>query len=420
MTNLMRLAMRSAWNRRLTLGLIVAAIALSVTMLLGVERARIAAREGFSQAVSGADLVIGARTSPVQLVLYAVFHLGEATNNMRWPSYLAIAADPAVAWAIPLSLGDSHRGYPTLGTSAAFFEHFKYGLSAPIAFETGRPFSNVFEAALGAEVAERLHYRLGDHLILAHGAGGIGSPEHADKPFTVVGILKRTGTPVDRTVFVSLEGIEAIHLGWQGGAPIPGLSIPAEYVRKFDISPKTITAMLVGLKNRAGAFQVQRAVNNFRDEPLMAVLPGVALDQLWQVVGVVEQSLLAVSALVVFVGIAGMAAAVLASLNERRRELSILRSVGAGPRHIVALLGIEALLVTGAGAAAGVALLLALSFTLAPLLESRFGLSVDALAWSKNESMLLAAVLVAGFTAGVLPAYRACRLALADGLTPRL
>jgi putative ABC transport system permease protein len=420
MTNLLRLALRSAWNRRLTLGLIVAAIALSVTMLLGVERARIAAREGFSQAVSGSDLVIGARTSPIQLVLYAVFHLGEATNNMRWPSYLAIAADPAVSWAIPLSLGDSHRGYPTLGTSAAFFEHFKYGLAAPLAFASGGPFSNVFEAVLGAEVAEHLRYRLGDHIVLTHGAGGIGSPEHADKPFTIVGILKRTGTPVDRTVFVSLESIEAIHLGWQGGAPIPGLTIPAEYVRKFDIAPKTITAMLVGLKNRAAVFQVQRAVNNFRDEPLMAVLPGVALDQLWQVVGIVEQSLLAVSALVVFVGIAGMAAAVLASLNERRRELSILRSVGAGPRHIVALLGIEALLVTGAGAVAGVALLLALSLALAPLLESRFGLSVEALAWSNNESILLAAVLVAGFTAGVLPAYRACRMALADGLTPRL
>jgi len=420
MTNLLRLALRSAWNRRLTLGLIVAAIALSVTMLLGVERARIAAREGFSQAVSGSDLVIGARTSPVQLVLYAVFHLGEATNNMRWPSYLAIAADPAVSWAIPLSLGDSHHGYPTLGTSAAFFEHFKYGLSTPLGFASGRPFSNVFEAVLGAEVAEHLRYGLGDHIVLTHGAGGIGSTEHADKPFTTVGILKRTGTPVDRTVFVSLESIEAIHLGWQGGAPIPGLTIPAEYVRKFDLTPKTITAMLVGLKNRASVFQVQRAVNNFRDEPLMAVLPGVALDQLWQVVGIVEQSLLAVSALVVFVGIAGMAAAVLASLNERRRELAILRSVGAGPRHIVALLGIEALLVTGAGAVAGVALLLALSLALAPLLESRFGLSVDALAWSSNESILLAAVLVAGFTAGVLPAYRACRVALADGLTPRL
>jgi len=420
MSNLFHLALRSAWNRRLTLALIVAAISLSVVMLLGVERARIAARDAFSQAVSGTDLVVGARTSPVQLVLYAVFHLGEATNNMRWKSYLAIAADPEVAWTIPISLGDSHHGYPTLGTSPDFFGHFKYGRSQPLAVVSGRAFAGVFEAVLGAEVAGDLGYHLGDRIVLTHGAGGIGSIEHADKPFTVVGILGRTGTPVDRTVLVDLASIEAIHLGWQGGAPVPGLAIPPEYVRKFDLTPKTITAMLVGLKHRGMVFRVQRRVNEFPDEPLMAVLPGVALDQLWQVVGIVEKTLLAVSALVAVVGIAGMAAAVLASLNERRRELAILRSVGAGPRHIVALLGIEALLVTGAGAAAGVALLLALSVVLAPVLESRYGLSLAAAAWSTNESLLLAAVVAAGIAAGLLPAYRACRLALADGLTPRI
>ncbi|HUL97139.1 MAG TPA: ABC transporter permease [Usitatibacter sp.] len=419
--NLLRLALRSAWNRRVTLALIVCAIALSVTMLLGVERARIAAREGFSQAVSGTDLVVGARTSPIQLVLYAVFHLGEATNNMLWKSEQQIAGDPAVAWAIPISLGDSHRGFPTVGTTPAFFEHFKYSLGAPLAFSAGRPFSGLFDTVLGADVASHLGYRLGDAITLTHGSGGIGSVEHADKPFTVVGILARTGTPVDRSVFVSLEAIEAIHLGWQGGAPPPGgFSIPEQFVRKFDLTPKTITAMLVGLRNRAAVFHVQRAINEFAGEPLMAVLPGVALDQLWQVVGVVEKSLLAVSALVVVVGIAGMAAAVLASLNERRRELSILRSVGAGPRHIVALLGIEALLVTGSGAALGVALLVALSALTGPWLESNYGLPINALGWSVDESLLLAAVVAAGFAAGVLPAYRACRLALADGLTPRL
>jgi putative ABC transport system permease protein len=418
--HLVRLAMRSAWNRRLTLGLIVACVALSVVMLLGVERARLAARESFSQAVSGTDLVVGARTSAVQLVLYAVFHLGEATNNMRWPSYLAIAADPAVAWAIPISLGDSHRGYPTVGTSTAFFERFRYGLSMPLQFAAGKPFAGLFEAVVGADAAERLHYRVGERIVLAHGAGGIGGPEHADKPFMIVGMLERTGTPVDRSVLVSLESIEAIHLGWQGGAPVPGLSIPAQYVGKFDLTPKTITAALVGLRSRSGVFRVQRTINDFRDEPLMAVLPGAALDQLWQVVGIVERTLLAVSALVAVVGLAGMAATVLASLNERRRELAILRSVGARPRHIVALLGIEALIVTGAGAAIGVAVLLGLSLAFAPLLESRFGLSIDALAWSKGESLLLAAVIAAGIVAGLAPAYRACRLALSDGLTPRL
>jgi len=424
MKYLFRLALASAWNRRTTLGLTVMAIALSVTMLLGVERARVAAREGFEQSVSGTDLVIGARTSPVQLMLYAVFRLGEATNNVRWSSFEAIAANPAVAWAVPVSLGDSHKGFAVLGTSTGYFEHFRYGYRKPLALSAGRAFSGtldgVFEAVIGADVADSLHYGLGQHITLSHGAGGPGLAEHADKPFTVVGILARTGTPVDRTVHISLEAIEAIHLDWQAGAPIPGLVIPPEYVRKFDLKPKTVTAMLVGLKSRGAVFKVQRDVNQFAAEPLLAVLPGVALDQLWRVVGVAERTMLAVSAMIVVIGLAGMVAVVLASLNERRRELAILRSVGAGPRHIAALVVAESVAATAVGSVIGLALLAVIALVAGPWLEANFGMAVHAWVGSSGEWPLLGGVLLAGLLAGAIPAWRACRLALADGLSPRL
>jgi len=424
MKYLFRLALASAWNRRTTLGLTVMAIALSVTMLLGVERARVAAREGFEQSVSGTDLVIGARTSPVQLMLYAVFRLGEATNNVRWSSFEAIAANPAVAWAVPVSLGDSHKGFAVLGTSTGYFEHFRYGYRKPLALSAGRAFSGtldgVFEAVIGADVADSLHYGLGQHITLSHGAGGPGLAEHADKPFTVVGILARTGTPVDRTVHISLEAIEAIHLDWQAGAPIPGLVIPPEYVRKFDLKPKTVTAMLVGLKSRGAVFKVQRDVNQFAAEPLLAVLPGVALDQLWRVVGVAERTMLAVSAMIVVIGLAGMVAVVLASLNERRRELAILRSVGAGPRHIAALVVAESVAATAVGSVIGLALLAVIALVAGPWLEANFGMAVHAWVGSSGEWPLLGGVLLAGLLAGAIPAWRACRLALVDGLSPRL
>jgi putative ABC transport system permease protein len=424
MRHLLRLALASAWNRRATLGLTVMAIALSVAMLLGVERARSAAREGFAQSVSGTDLVVGARTSPVQLMLYAVFRLGEATNNIRWSSFEAVAANPAVAWAVPLSLGDSHRGFAVLGTSPGYFEHFRYGYQRPLQLSAGRAFSGtvdgVFEAVIGADVAQSLGYGLGQRITLSHGAGGVGLPEHADKPFTVVGVLARTGTPVDRTVHISLQAIEAIHLDWQGGAPIPGVAIPAAFVRKFDLQPKTITAMLVGLKSRGAVFKVQRSVNEFAAEPLLAVLPGVALDQLWQVVGVVERTLLAVSALIVVVGLAGMVAVVLASLNERRRELAILRSVGAGPRHIAALLVAESVVATVAGSVIGLALLALVAGIGGPWVESHFGMVLHPWVGTGGEWTLLLLVVLAGVMAGGIPAWRACRLALADGLTPKL
>ena len=420
MKSLLFLAARSAWNRRLTLGMTLLAVALSVTLLLGVERVRHAARDSFARSVAGTDLVVGARTSPVQLMLYAVFRIGEASNNIRWQSYRAIAENPAVAWSIPLSLGDSHHGFPVVGTSLAYFEHFHYGDAQSLSFTQGRPFADLFDAVLGGEVAERLGYHLGDRIVLNHGMGEVGLAEHADKPFTVVGILDRTGTPVDRSVHISLPAMEAIHLDWQGGAPLPGLAIPAEYVRKFDLTPKEITAVLVGLHSRAAVFKVQRQINTYAGEPLLAVLPGVALDQLWQVVGVAERTLLAVSAMVVVVGLSGLVAVLLASLGERRRELAILRSVGARPTDLFLLLCVEGLFVVLLGTLLGLALLALLGALLAPLAQAQLGLVIDARWISPDEIVLLAAVVGVGLIASLVPGYRAYRMSLADGLTPRV
>jgi putative ABC transport system permease protein len=417
---LARIAARSAWNRRLTLGMMAATIGLSVALLLGVERIRNDARENFAHSVSGTDLVVGARTSPVQLMLYAVFRLGEATNNIRWESFRMLAEHPDVAWAIPLALGDSHRGFPVLGTGRAYFQHFRYGRAQRLAFAAGRPFEQVFEAVVGAEVAQRLGYRQGSRIVLNHGLGEVALAQHTDKPFTVVGVLGPTGTPVDRTVHVSSEAIEALHLDWQGGAPIPGLAIPAEHVRKFDLTPKSATAVLVGLKSRPAVFRMQRFIHEYRQEPLLAVLPAVALDQLWRIVGIAERTLLAVSAMVFVAALAGLVAIFLAGLDGRRRELAILRSVGARPRDIVALLTLEGFGVTLAGALLGVVFVHIATLVFGPLVQAQYGLVLQTTGVSPAELGWLVAVLGAGLAASLIPALRACKLSLADGLTPRL
>ncbi len=420
MIHLLPLALKSAWNRRYTLVLTLIAIALSVTLLLGIERLRQDARDSFAQAVSGTDLIVGARSSPVQLLLYTVFRIGEATHNLGWDSAQALAGHPAVAWTIPVSLGDSHHGFPVLGTTAAYFEHFRYGDRQPLALAQGKPFIGLFDAVLGAEVAASLGYRMGESLTLAHGMEGHGLTEHGDKPFNVVGILAPTGTPVDRTVHVSLEALEALHLDWQGGAPMPGLAIPPELVQKFDLTPKAVTAVLVGLKTRSGVFAMQRYVSNYREEALMGVLPGVALAQLWDMMAVAEKALLAVSALVVAVSFAGLVAVVLAGLGERRRELAILRSVGARPRDLLALLALEGGAVTLAGVGVGVILLSVLSVGLGPWAQTHYGLALSVALPGGEELKLLAGVVGVGTLASLLPGWRAYRLSLADGLTPRV
>jgi putative ABC transport system permease protein len=423
MKALLQVAWASALNRRGTLGLVVLSIALATALLLTLERLRTDIRESFALSVSGTDLVVGARTSPIQLMLYAVFRIGGATNTVKMESIEAIAQHRAVAWTVPLALGDSHRGRPVLGTSTAYFERYAYGDRQPLVLAQGRAFAGtldgLYEAVIGAEVAASLGYGLGQRIVLSHGSADTLAVQHADKPFTVVGILARTGTPVDRTVHVSLEAIEAIHLDWAGGAPIPGLTIAPEHARKFDLKPKQVTAALVGLKNRVAVFNVQRFVAGYEGEPLLAVLPGVALDELWAVVGPGEQALLVMSGLVALVSLASLVAVVLAGLNERRRELAVLRAVGAGPRHVLLLLAAEGALVTVLGAALGVLATVAAVLGAAPLLQQQFGITLSAGAPSAAQWGLLAAVLAAGMLASLVPGWRAYRLSLADGLSPR-
>jgi putative ABC transport system permease protein len=221
-------------------------------------------------------------------------------------------------------------------------------------------------------------------------------------------------------VHVSLAGIEAIHADWQGGAPIPGQSLSAEQVRQLDLTPKTITAVLVGLKSKTAIFRVQREINEFAAEPLLAILPGLTLQQLWDVLGVAENALLVVSGLVVLVGLTVMLTALLTGLNERRREMAILRAVGARPGQIFTLVLGESLALTLCGAALGVLLLQGGLLWAGPILEGRLGLTIAGWPPSNYEWMLLMAVLGCGLLAGLFPAWRAYRYSLADGMTLRI
>ncbi|HEY0229700.1 MAG TPA: ABC transporter permease, partial [Dokdonella sp.] len=251
---MLALAWKSLRNRLGTALLTAFTIALSVALVLGVQRIRSEARASFASTVSGTDLIVGARSSPVGLLLYAVFHLDDATNNVSWQSYQEIAAWPEVAWSVPISLGDSHRGFRVMGTTADFFAHYRYGARHPLEFSAGKPFDDVYDAVLGAEVARKLGYSLGSAIVLTHGTGRIGNADHKDKPFRIVGILARTGTPIDATVAVGLAGIEAIHVDWQSGTQIPGHTVSADAARRMDLTPKTITAFLLGLKSRIATF----------------------------------------------------------------------------------------------------------------------------------------------------------------------
>ena len=406
----LRLALQSLANRKLTALLTVLSIALSVALLLGVEKVRTGARQSFADTISGTDLIVGARSGALNLLLYSVFRIGNATNNITWKTYQDIAGAPDIAWIVPISLGDSHRGFRVMGTVPEYFKYYRYRHGHPLEFAAGGPFADLFDAVIGADVASQLGYKAGDRIVVAHGLGSVSFLTHEDKPFRVTGVLAKTGTPVDRTVHVSLAAIEAIHVDWRNGAPVPGQSMPADQVRGMNLEPRAITAAFIGLKSKLAAFKVQRAINDYREEPLSAILPGVALQELWGLVGTAETALSAVSGMVVLTALLGMVTMILTTLNERRREMAILRSVGATPVTILSLLTTEAGVLTFLGVALGAVFLYASLILLQPFIDSTYGLHIAIEPPTQDQLTVLGGIVAGGFIALALafrPAFAA-------------
>jgi len=411
---ILRLALGSLLARALTVAMTVLAIALSVALFLGVEKVRTGAKASFADTISGTDLIVGARSGSVQLLLYSVFRIGNATNNVTWQSYQDIAARPEVDWIVPISLGDSHRQFRVMGTTTGFFEHYKFRRDRGLELEQGQIMDDLFDTVIGYDAAQALGYAVGDPIVVAHGIASF--TEHKDQPFRVSGILAKTGTPVDRTIIVSMEAIEAIHVDWRSGAKIPGQSTPSDTLRQMDLTPKAVTAALVGVKSPLKTFALQRSINTYPEEPLLAILPGVALQELWAIVGIAETALLAVSVLVVVTALIGMMATLFASLNERRREMAIFRAMGASPRTILGLLVLEATLTAALGSLLGLVMLYTGLWVVQPLVDSAFGLYLPIDAPAQREMLTLLAVVFAGAIVSLLPALRAYRLSLADGM----
>lgn len=415
---LLKVAKNSLFNRKATTYLTILSIALSVSLLLGIERIRSGARKSFESTVSGVDLIVGARSGPVNLLLYSVFRIGNATNNISYQSYDELAKHESVEWTIPISLGDSHRGYRVIGTDKTYFERYQFAGSQHLSFFEGQPFKDLFDVVIGSDVASGLEYKISQKITLSHGSEEISFQDHSDKPFKIVGILEKTGTPVDKSVHVSLKAIKAIHMDWQNGAPPrPGEEISSEALKKMDLTSSDITAFFIKLKSKMAVFNVQRAINDYEDEALMAILPGLTLRDLWSTIGVAESALLIVSILVFFVSIIGMMITLLATLNERRREMAILRSIGAKKKFIFSVLVFETGILTLTGIAFGVFSLYGGLLTLKPLLESKMGLTLGLFSPTENDVIFLTSIFFGSVLASLFPAWRAYKNSLLDGLT---
>ncbi|MES2614503.1 MAG: FtsX-like permease family protein [Bdellovibrionota bacterium] len=419
---MIKIIFKSILNRKLSFFLTLFSIAMSIALFVGVERVRLGAQESFTNTISQTDLVVGARGSGLQLLLYTVFHIGNATNNISWSTYTRFAKRSDVAWTIPYSLGDSYKGFRVVATNENFYEHYRFLQDKKPQLVLGHQSLELFDVTLGSAVAQKENLKIGDKIALTHGvSNGPGIMNHTDKPFTVVGILQNTGTPLDRALYITLEGMEAIHIDWKDGAPpLPGQGTSASTLKKENIKIKQLTSFLLGATSRIDALSLQRKINNYKPEPLMAIIPGVTLSELWQSVSYVEVALKIVTLAVVVVGLIGMMVAIFNSLESRRREIAILRAIGAGMKNIFVVLIAESFILSFFGCVCGVLLCYVILILVRPMVLNNFGIDISIIFLQPYEYLYLSFVVVLACVLGLVPGYKAYKNCLVDGLSSRV
>ncbi len=414
---MIKLALKSLKNRKNIMLLIFISLSFSVFLFLGVQRTAKISKNSFSRTISGTDLIIGAKTGQLNLILYSVFHSGNATNNISYKSYIDITRQKEVKWTIPISLGDSHHGFRVVGTTNDYFSFLSYGNRQSLKFSEGNMFSeSPFDVVIGSTVAKKLSYSIGDNIIVNHGTGRVSLSDHSTLPFKITGILQKTGTPVDNNLFIPLEGTTAIHIGWETG--IETRKVTPEQALSRELTPKTLTALYVGLENRGSVFNIQRSINTNEEESLLAILPGAALFELWQIMGTAEKALSLIASFVVLIGLISLLTAQLAVLDQRRREMALLRSLGAKPGHLFSLLFFESFLLTSGGCLSGLILLYLTQFIASNPLQN-MGFFIEWGLPSPSEWLLLGLTLLVGNLTGLIPAILTYKKSLSDGMTIR-
>jgi putative ABC transport system permease protein len=433
MKNMIKLALKSIKYRKAALVLSVISISMSVVLLLGIERIRSRVHDSFTSTISGTDLIVGARSGNISIILSNIFHIGYPNQNVSWETYKTISLQEQVEWSIPLSLGDSHKGYSVVGTTDDFFDHYEYGNELTLKSATGEACIHGKQCVLGASVSKDLGYKIGDKLVVTHGMGHEDFIKHEDEPFIIGGILQPTGTPVDQSIYVSIYAMDAIHshfYGYDGQSNdvLAGISnnhteAAEHHDHDHDVqgaeqanSPKSVSGFLLGLKNPADVLMVHRAINEYKDEPLTAIMPVVTLIDLWQIVQPVEATLIVISFLVLIVALGGILTNLISTLNDRRREMAIIRSIGAKPKHVFGLIMLESSAIILAGIFIGVAILYIVLFISKPIIAEKLGLIIQVGWFSADEIYYLITIFLLGVLTGVIPSYQCYKNSITDGL----
>jgi len=399
------LLLKSMRSRIIPTSLVTISLMASMVLLLSIERVQQATEEGFNQSISGVDAIIGPRSSSLELVLYTVFHIGRPTNNITTKTINDMKQRSDISWLVPIALGDSHRGFRVVATKPNYFDYIKYANNQSLAFSKGRGFADLSEAVLGSDVATTLNYSLGSQIQITHGSIESTGNKHDDFSFKVTGILNKTGTPIDQAIFLDLQGYELLHLGWKSGKKVFSLedialsSLPADA-----LNPKTVTAAFVGLKSKLTLFNFSKNIREYPKEAISAVIPGIALSELWSIVGLVDKGFQLLSWIIIAISLIAMVTLIIASLDNRRQEMTIYRANGASPKFLAAMVIYESLVIGLVAIIGAVVLVTIVTYFATEQLNLTLGISPSFKWISLNEIKIFSIILFAGVLSSLIPA----------------
>lgn len=385
--NAARLARRNVLDRPLETGLSVLLLAFGVGIIGLMLLMQRSLTEDLDRNIKDIDLVLGAKGSPLQLILANVYHVDVPTGNIALADARKIMRHPYIEEAIPLAYGDNHELFRIVGTEPSYPAHY----DAQVA--DGRAFSSPFEVTIGSEVATSTGLTLGDEFYSAHGLTD-GTDIHKDKAYRVVGIYARTGAVIDQLILTPIESVWGVHESVEG-------------------ADQEITAVLLKKKNPLAILTLP---NLLRDTPMQVALPAIEMNRLTQQFGVGLNTLRAVAMLIMGLSFVSVFVALLSSLRDRKYELALMRTMGATPRQLFSLVLMEGLWMTAAGIGCGLVLSRLGVVLLGQVLQDRFHYDVTQLAPVEGELVLIVAALLVGAIAAALPARAALRIDISNTL----
>ena len=402
---MLSLLLKSIRSRIIPTSLVTISLMASMVLLLSIERIQQGAEEGFNQSISGVDAIIGPRSSSLELVLYTVFHLGRPTNNITTKTIDDMRLRSDISWLVPIALGDSHRGFRVVATESNYFEHIQYANNQSLTFSKGGVFSELSEAVVGSDVAEKLNYSIGSKIQITHGSIESTGNKHDDFSFKVVGVLNKTGTPIDQAVFLDLKGYELLHLGWQSGKKVLSLEdIDLSSLPDDALTPKTVTAAFVGLKSKLTLFNFSKSIREYPKEAISAVIPGIALSELWSIVGLVDKGFQLLSWIIIAISLIAMVTLIIASLDNRKQEMTIYRANGASPKFLAAMVIYESLVIGLVAIIGAVILVTIVTYFASNQLNLALGISPSFKWISLDEIKVFSIILLAGVLSSLIPA----------------